>query len=782
MQRPLDAMDVDLPPAKRQRTEDGYCCTTPMDGALTTPSSSKPHSVSKSTLGLDEASLDPLPLPVLLLSLSSVLMHPPTHRHYAKSLYMSFLSTLKCTESTNLDPDMECRAWTGLAELGFRLGLGEEGVEAQVEVAITKALLISQNHPTLRPYKVHLTVLSSRLSLYQHKPKLAQNSLKRLLSSFLTPADPPHLVYTAHLAHIASFSVAGGEGSEGVPTAQSLKAIRDMNDVAVGRGDESIVKLAAVLRLHTLVQMGSWDTVLEALSDAESLLSFPSSSSSPSSFPSTPADSTKHTSPAPPTQVLSESAAVFAHAPRPTHDTAFLVYTLVLGIVYYTYVGETPSVEARTKVLHEVLDGGGLDGFGWGSVEIPFPGPVPTQPLHVALTHPRILMSLAFLLTAVAKRDPVGRKPKRKVFAEEGLRGVERELRREASLAPWASAADVEAHYGRLNKMKADLICELVGVSIARSDLPSASSHLSQLTAHTRSSGLFNAYAARLALLHAQMAHAQGKGERAVRCYRVAGWLSRAGPRRPCGRHDEDLDAEGVEDPWIHAAARAGELWVRIGHLRKQVATLLPEEIDHEVVKAVEEGLREDAEEGEEGVVKTCEGLGCTLNAVACVVKACLADEFLEAKMHLRKALTLSTQSSDNHLRALVMALIASQYLNTSSEHAEAMLATAEQLAAGLGAQPRPAKASGDAKAGGGGTPTTMTKGKTNDGVGNAALRLWIGERSAELKRRAGEEEAARAQDVVNERLRGVQRRIEEGGEGEVGGTPVKEGGQVWRG
>jgi hypothetical protein len=42
-------------------------------------------------------------------------------------------------------------------------------------------------------------------------------------------------------------------------------------------------------------------------------------------------------------------------------------------------------------------------------------------------------MSLAFLLTAVAKRDPVGRKPKRKVFAEEGLRGVERELRREAS-------------------------------------------------------------------------------------------------------------------------------------------------------------------------------------------------------------------------------------------------------------------------------------------------------------------------------------------------------------
>lgn len=47
------------------------------------------------------------------------------------------------------------------------------------------------------------------------------------------------------------------------------------------------------------------------------------------------------------------------------------------------------------------------------------------------MTQPRVLMILAFLITSVAKRDPVGRKPKRKVFAMEGLMVVEKELKKE---------------------------------------------------------------------------------------------------------------------------------------------------------------------------------------------------------------------------------------------------------------------------------------------------------------------------------------------------------------
>lgn len=42
-------------------------------------------------------------------------------------------------------------------------------------------------------------------------------------------------------------------------------------------------------------------------------------------------------------------------------------------------------------------------------------------------THPRILYVFAFLLSAVAKRDAVGRKPRKGVFAKEGLSVLERE-------------------------------------------------------------------------------------------------------------------------------------------------------------------------------------------------------------------------------------------------------------------------------------------------------------------------------------------------------------------
>jgi hypothetical protein len=40
-------------------------------------------------------------------------------------------------------------------------------------------------------------------------------------------------------------------------------------------------------------------------------------------------------------------------------------------------------------------------------------------------------MVLAFLITSIAKRDPVGRKPKRKIFAMEGLLVVDKELKKD---------------------------------------------------------------------------------------------------------------------------------------------------------------------------------------------------------------------------------------------------------------------------------------------------------------------------------------------------------------
>ena len=57
-------------------------------------------------------------------------------------------------------------------------------------------------------------------------------------------------------------------------------------------------------------------------------------------------------------------------------------------------------------------------------LQIPFPE---SRSIHIMTTHPRILFVLVFLLSAIAKRDPVGRKPRKAVFAKEGLGVLERE-------------------------------------------------------------------------------------------------------------------------------------------------------------------------------------------------------------------------------------------------------------------------------------------------------------------------------------------------------------------
>jgi hypothetical protein len=54
-------------------------------------------------------------------------------------------------------------------------------------------------------------------------------------------------------------------------------------------------------------------------------------------------------------------------------------------------------------------------------------------PLVVRVTHPRVLLLLAYLVSATGKRDVLGRKPKRRVFVVEGLRLWEGDALRELS-------------------------------------------------------------------------------------------------------------------------------------------------------------------------------------------------------------------------------------------------------------------------------------------------------------------------------------------------------------
>lgn len=188
-------------------------------------------------------------------------------------------------------------------------------------------------------------------------------------------------------------------------------------------------------------------------------------------------------------------------------------------------------------------------------------------------------------------------------------------------------------------------------------------------------------------------------------------------------------------------------------------------------------------------VVSESRGMGGTLDAIGQIIEACLSKEIIKAKLvflhpqsivsliirlrqHLKIALSKATRAQDNHLRALILALISAHYFHVSADHARTMLVTCDQLAAGLGATSTKSKtvAEGDGRR----DQADGSKGDASD-VGNAPLRLWVGEKFVgtlfcpfpcqvgayaryalitELHKRMGHEELANKQAQLNTRLK----------------------------
>ncbi|CDO77305.1 hypothetical protein BN946_scf184753.g55 [Trametes cinnabarina] len=733
-----------------------------------TPSPAKPCSQTMPEL---EPDLKPLPPAVLLVSLPSILAHPPNHKYYVHSLVLSLSALRRCLAMPALLPDIECRAWTGLAELGMRVIAGgfsqsEEhvwarGIESEVEKALSKGSIIAQKHPSLRAYRHQLALLQAQLSQWQHKTRFARNQIRNLISS-LTPSDPPHILYSAQLALVTLLTspvspTKGSAQTQSLPEKlqnrtppasprispqdvhAALDVAQEMEDRAVAQTHNQVIILARVLRTRILVAAGMWADVREALQRSEAVLGL---SYEPASTPK-PRKTAKgdgQTQQPPP---IPEQFITFENP----FEAAMAVHLLMLSIVYYTHSAEAAEVSPRLSHLHALLDSEVLDKFPEGYVEAGLIDASSSRPsLVVQVTHPRILFLLAFLVSSASKRDAVGRKPKRKVFATEGLNTWETEATREISFCAWASAGDVQEVEERLARIKADLLSELIAVSIMRSEFDVAEDvcirplglhspialttfvgqNLNKLIAHTRTYDIFPLFAARVALHHAHLAHALMRPARALRCYRAAAY------------HAEP-------ESFVHIAALAAETALCIGVQRRRALmggawrqglseSDEPWPDDETAQTVVESGME---------VVKMCRGMGGSLEAVGHVLEACLTAEILKAKQHLKQALEMATKAQDNHLRALVLALIAAHYLHTAGDHARTMLQTCEQLAAGLGAP-----ATKD-------TLSAATPGSQGAivPVGNAPLGLWVGERFLELFKRAGKESRVQKQTVVNAQL-----------------------------
>ncbi|KZT73388.1 hypothetical protein DAEQUDRAFT_721986 [Daedalea quercina L-15889] len=664
----------------------------------------------------ESATLKPLSPAVLLVSLPGLLAHPPNHKYYIPSLVLSLAALRKCLKLSGLSPEIECRAWTGLAEIGMKVisgGLSQsedypwaKGIEGEVEKAMSKGSIIAQKHPSLRPYKLHLALLQAQLSQWQHKFKFARTQLRKLLSSF-APNDPPYTIYSVHLAYInllvspsSPNNIASSSSTPSSPPVAgsqdmhaALSAVDDLASAANSKGHKHMVLLSRVLHLRILVAANMWADVPEALKTAEQALGL-SYQASATPKPRRPGEQDQFIS--------------F----EDNFEAAMAVHLLMMSVVFFTHVGNAEEASPRLAHLHALMDSGVLDKFPDGMVEIPLPNSAPVV-LHV--THPRVLFLLTFLVSSTSKRDAVGRKPKRKVFAQAGLDAWENESARDISFALWAGIGDVEEVEQRLARIRADLLCELIALSIMRSEFDVAEKNLDILVAHTRTYDIFPLFAARIALHHGHLAHALGQSVRASQCYNAA-----AGNAEP--------------GSFVHAAALASSFALRLGLMQREHSA---QGEDQE-----ESGLPYERDIVDEGIhiAQACKGMGGTLEAVGQVLLACLTPEILVAKQHLKQALSLATKARDNHLRALILALIASHYFHTASDHALEMLQTCEQLAAGLGAPVDKSKPRPDS------TDAAIP-------VGNAPLSLWVGERFLELFRRAGKEARVQKQLAHNKLL-----------------------------
>ncbi|KAL0952180.1 hypothetical protein HGRIS_008793 [Hohenbuehelia grisea] len=760
------------------------------------------------TTSSPELKLSPLSPSALLISLPRLLLQPANHPLFIQSLYLSLLACRRCLRLPGLTPDIECRAWTGIAEIGLKAitaGLCDSkipwasGIESEVEKAVSKGLLIAQKHPSLGLYRPHLTVISAKLAALQNNFKYARTLIRKLLPT-LDHCDPPHSVYAIHIAHIDLLMAAYTSASHASPTARSslsphkaraheaLSAVATMKSEAQSRGHSLVGLFCTVLRLRILIAVGLWGDVAEALREAECHLGIkfdsmssdqpdtqtPQADCSPGESQKT-AHSSEHCSQAsdatmlreipPPEQVTpraksSASSSTKSQPSIPVYTDPFegsmAAHALILGVLYYTHAGNAAAAAARLAQLHGVMDSGIIDRCGGGVVEVHFhnsvvnvidnpsafnfspssssprPRPVEGQrcttcaPLYLRTTHPRALYALAFLVSSTAKRDPGGRKPKRHVFAQEGVMAWEREVHRgfrlDAGSCLWTGPEDFERVEQTMVEIKADLLSELAGVCILRSEFSAAEQHLAHLIAHTRTYSRFSAYSPRITLHHAHLAHARGNVSFAAECYEVAERLADEQTREPRNAGAGDAD-------FVGASARAGLVSLRIG-MRAQ----------------------EGEEAGDKGsgwaeinfmgrrVVEECRGMGGVLEAIAQVVEACLTSEIIKAKKFLKQALNIATQAQENHLRALVLALIAAHYFHVSGPSARIMLSTADQLAAGLGAP-----ANKNAKGG---------------SVGNAPLRVWIGEKFLELYKRAGDQAMVEKQTLLNRHLAAASRSI----------------------
>ncbi|CAE6469450.1 unnamed protein product [Rhizoctonia solani] len=397
------------------------------------------------------------------------------------------------------------------------------GVEQDLDTALRKGLALATSLPSLRSFKEPLTLLSARAAT----PKRALKILSTMLSS--VSSAPTKYTYEAYLAladiHLRPTGKPNsGQGRLNPNLGAGLHVLEQLRSRAQQAGDTAVAQLAIVAILRAKIVRGTESGVPDTIQELESALNetektlgitYPIQIETsttekynvqpPSSSPTRPSTQTAPQTPKS-TSITQECSALETDDLTPAHVHHLRAHVLFLGVALYTHMGDAQSAADRLGKLHGILDSELLEfpdeacfcgrssntssnhGKDMPTVDVlgttslsqqhldcpcasSFLLPVPlasNDSLLIKSTHPRVIFELAFLVSSIARRDVVGRKPRRLIFATEGLRAGT-EVGVEVAFPVWATLEDVRETELRLAEIRADLMCELVAAAIRAS-------------------------------------------------------------------------------------------------------------------------------------------------------------------------------------------------------------------------------------------------------------------------------------------------------------------------
>ncbi|GAA5834788.1 hypothetical protein JCM9279_007106 [Rhodotorula babjevae] len=635
---------------------------------------------------------------------------------------------------------LELRACAMLAEALVDLydGSGSEHVVApEADRVLSRAIAISQSHPSLAPYSPALSLLHLRLSLFSHKPlKFIRTTLRRLVQSlpplsaavctssagassspahFQPGSRPPPAASAAtaaatYAAHALTASIPGATPLE------ALSAWDTVRELATDRGDDEVRVVAALAGARLALEAEDYARCGALLGELRGAFDPPEGGGEGAG------------------EAQGEAQGEGAHGPPPpTRPRLLDVQYRLVACLYHFQVGDAKLAKETLKRAHALLDavpaaaaGAGQGGEGGEVTVIVNAAPGSTDSaatIRFQVPSQATLYPFAFLASAAIHLDPQGKTPRAQLFGEEGVRITEQRLNGREVTLPVPSLRSISTSLTRAAALQSRLYLLLSSLSILRSEYPAAHAHLARAlgvasahapaSAHDNSAGAGAEWADEVQL-RAALAWAL------LRCARAA--RDGADEREAERALEAVLDAASAASSSGAGAARtSASASPQMAHLvtiaRLSLVLLRmsapPGALASIPVTSTDSLVRALA--ASSASTSTSAASSSHARLAAALATALTARSITASKAALSQALSLTNQMGATHARAGVLALLGNVFLWTREGEAQRMLSSALRLASSFG------------------SPAA----RTVDGVpvGHARLSLWLGQRLADTYR-----------------------------------------------